>query len=198
MRALTRMSVAVGAVLALAACGTTDPAADASAADGPGADAQTNDMEADADSEPDAAADGNGNAQQDADDDADRPVLAVASTSLGEILVDGGGMTLYMFDPDEQGPSTCEDDCLQAWPPLMGEPVDGEGIDVGLLGTSERSDGSDQATYDGWPLYHWVGDDQPGDVNGQGVQDVWWVLTSDGTVVRDADLDDAATTDSSY
>lgn len=113
--------------------------------------------------------------------------VTVASTSLGEVLVDGAGMTLYMFDPDEQGPSTCEDDCAAAWPPLVadGAPVAGDGVDSELLGTVERSDGSSQVTYDGWPLYYFAQDAAAGDVNGQGVNEVWWVLMADGEPVRE-------------
>ena len=113
--------------------------------------------------------------------------VAVAGTDLGEALVDGQGRTLYLFDPDEQGASTCYDDCAASWPPLLDDdPVAGDGADDALLGTTEREDGQTQVTYDGWPLYHWIGDEQPGDVEGQGIQDVWWVLSADGQPRRDA------------
>ncbi len=117
--------------------------------------------------------------------------VAVASTSLGDVLVDANGMTLYVFDPDAQGPGTCVDACAASWPPLVEDaPVAGDGVDAGLLGTATHPDGSEQVTYDGWPLYLWAGDGSPGDVTGQGVQDVWWVIAADGTVIRG---DDAAT-----
>lgn len=114
--------------------------------------------------------------------------VAVASTDHGDVLVDGEGMTLYLFEPDEQGESTCYDDCAESWPPLTveGEPVAGDGADDALLGTTERDDGATQVTYDGWPLYHWAGDEEPGDTNGQGVQDVWWVVGPDGAPVSDS------------
>jgi predicted lipoprotein with Yx(FWY)xxD motif len=120
--------------------------------------------------------------------------VRVAGTDLGEVLVDGEGRTLYLFDPDEQGESTCYDDCAASWPPLLDDdPVAGDGADEGLLATVAREDGSLQVTYDDWPLYHWVGDEQSGDVQGQGVQDVWWVLAADGQPLRDAaDGDDPA------
>jgi predicted lipoprotein with Yx(FWY)xxD motif len=116
---------------------------------------------------------------------ADGAVVAVGSTDLGDILVDADGMTLYMFDVDDQGPSACYDECEANWPPLItdGEPV-ADGVDEALLGTTERDDGTIQVTYDDWPLYYWVGDSAPGDTNGQGVQDVWWVLAPDGTLIR--------------
>jgi predicted lipoprotein with Yx(FWY)xxD motif len=112
--------------------------------------------------------------------------VATASSDRGTILVDADGMTLYIFDPDAQGPSTCFDGCAASWPPLIADqPVAGDGVDGGLLGTAEREDdGAMQVTYDGWPLYRWAGDDQPGDTTGQGVQDVWWVIAPDGTPIR--------------
>ena len=72
--------------------------------------------------------------------------IEVGSTSLGDVLVDGEGMTLYMFDPDEQGESTCYDDCATAWPPLVGEgePALGEGLDESMVGSVERTDGTMQ------------------------------------------------------
>jgi predicted lipoprotein with Yx(FWY)xxD motif len=112
--------------------------------------------------------------------------LAVASTSLGDVLVDADGMTLYLFDPDQQGASTCYDQCAQAWPPLTvtGDPVAGEGVDAALLGVTERTDGTRQVTYNEWPLYLWAKDAQAGDVTGQAVNDVWWVVDPAGEPVR--------------
>lgn len=110
--------------------------------------------------------------------------VAIAESSLGPILVDGDGMTLYMFAPDEQGPSTCVDACLEAWPAVPGPAAAGEGADPALLGTATRpDDGSEQATCNGWPLYTFVQDAAPGDVNGQGVNDVWFVLDATCTPV---------------
>jgi predicted lipoprotein with Yx(FWY)xxD motif len=106
--------------------------------------------------------------------------VEVASSDLGDIVVDADdGMTLYVFLADETTESTCYDDCEAAWPPLTvdGEPVAGEGIDASLLGTSERQDGSTQVTLDGHPLYFFAQDASPGDVNGQGVGEVWFVVS---------------------
>lgn len=117
--------------------------------------------------------------------------VALGETELGEVLVDGEGMTLYMFDADDPGTSNCYDDCAEAWPPLESDdPVAGDGVDEGLLGTTERDDGSIQVTYADMPLYYWAADQQPGDVDGQGVNDIWWVVTADGEPVRDAAADD--------
>ncbi len=106
--------------------------------------------------------------------------LGLADTDLGQILVDGRGMTLYLFTNDSPGVSTCEGDCLVAWPPLTGKPTAGAGVDQALLGSIERSDGTVQATYHDWPLYYWQGDTAPGDTNGQDVNGIWFVLGADG------------------
>ncbi len=110
--------------------------------------------------------------------------LAVADTELGEILVDADGMTLYVFLPDAQGASTCYDDCAANWPPFVGEPTAAEGIDEALLGTTERDDGEIQVTYNGWPLYYFAADSAPGDLNGQGVGENWFVVDPSGEVVE--------------
>ena len=107
-------------------------------------------------------------------------VVMVADSSLGSILVDGDGNTLYLFTPDKQGESVCYDQCEAAWPPLVDDFVAGDGIDAALLGTAPRTDGTNQVTYNGWPLYYFANDAAPGDVNGQGVNDVWYVLSPDG------------------
>jgi predicted lipoprotein with Yx(FWY)xxD motif len=109
--------------------------------------------------------------------------LKVADTSLGSVVVDGNGMTAYMFDKDTQGAteSACTGACLQNWPPITvssDKPV-GAGI-TGELGTIKTADGKMQVTLDGWPLYLFAGDQKAGDVTGQGVQDVWWVVDAAG------------------
>jgi predicted lipoprotein with Yx(FWY)xxD motif len=109
--------------------------------------------------------------------------LSVADTSLGKVVVDGKGMTLYMFDKDTQGGDTsaCTGACLQNWPPLIasGEKPKADGV-TGELGTIKTADGKMQVTLNGWPLYYFAGDSAAGDVNGQGVKDVWWVLSPAG------------------
>jgi predicted lipoprotein with Yx(FWY)xxD motif len=106
--------------------------------------------------------------------------VTTADSALGTILVDGDGMTLYLFTNDSPGVSTCEDGCLAAWPPLLGQPAAANGADESLLGTLTRADGTTQVTYNGWPLYHWAQDTAPGDTTGQGVNGVWWVVNPDG------------------
>jgi predicted lipoprotein with Yx(FWY)xxD motif len=115
---------------------------------------------------------------------AEMTTLTVASTDLGDVLVDGEGYTVYVFAMDEQnsGTSACEGDCLANWP-AVGEVEAGEGVDASLIGTIERPEGSTQATYNGWPLYYFINDAAPGDTTGQGVNDVWYVVGPDGSAV---------------
>jgi predicted lipoprotein with Yx(FWY)xxD motif len=176
MWSLPRMAVATVVVLVLAGCGEeAERAADETEQE---AEQQGTDEAESTQDEVHAAGDAH---------------LAVDSTELGEILVDTEGMTLYLFTNDPEGASVCEDDCAAAWPPLVveGEPAAGEGVDEALVGTTERADGSTQVTYAGAPLYTWAQDEQPGDVTGQGVQDVWFVVAPDGEAIMDADDEQA-------
>jgi len=112
--------------------------------------------------------------------------VAVADSDLGEIVVDAEGRTLYVLLVDEGSESTCYDKCADSWPALTvdGEPVAGEGVDGSLLGTSARTDGSMQVTLDGHPVYLFGGDQAAGDVNGQGVGDVWFVVSPSGQAIQ--------------
>jgi predicted lipoprotein with Yx(FWY)xxD motif len=112
--------------------------------------------------------------------------VGLADTSLGSVLVDGSGMTLYAFLNDTAGSSTCYDQCADNWPALLGEAVAGTGLDSALFGTTERTDGTVQVVYGDWPLYYFAGDSAAGDVNGQDVGDVWYVVGADGNVITDA------------
>ena len=124
------------------------------------------------------------------DDGGSTATLQVAETSVGDVVTDGDGMTLYLFTQDQAGTqdqeasSACEGDCLTTWPPFEGEATAGEGVDESLLGTIERSDGSTQATYNGHPLYYYAEDSEDGDVAGQGVNDVWWAVDAAGDAVE--------------
>jgi predicted lipoprotein with Yx(FWY)xxD motif len=109
--------------------------------------------------------------------------LDLVTTAHGEVLVDEAGMALYLFLPDERSDSTCYDQCATAWPPRTTVEGVGDQLDASLLGTTERTDGSTQATYNGWPLYYYAADAGPGDVNGQGVGDVWYLVGADGEPV---------------
>lgn len=110
--------------------------------------------------------------------------LEAATTSLGTFLVDEAGNTLYLFVPDSQGDSTCYDACAGSWPPLTGEVTAGAGVDASLLGTTARTDGTVQVTYNGWPLYYFVADSHPGDTNGEGINEVWYVISPEGGAVQ--------------
>jgi predicted lipoprotein with Yx(FWY)xxD motif len=107
-------------------------------------------------------------------------------------LVNGKGLTLYMFVPDKQsGSSTCYGQCAQAWPPLVlpagtTTPLAGPGVESSLLGTTHRTDGTVEITYNRWPLYLWVGDSQPGQATGQAINNnggLWYVLTPSGHLI---------------
>ncbi len=117
---------------------------------------------------------------------ADGAALATSESSLGEIVVDGTGMTVYVFDKDAQGATTsaCTGECIANWPAVTTESAEPavEGV-TGEVGTIDAADGSKQLTLDGWPLYTFAGDTSPGDVNGQGVNGVWWVVSPDGTKI---------------
>ena len=104
---------------------------------------------------------------------------------LGEILVQGGGFTVYLTTADTGTESTCVDNCAQAWPPLTGDVEVGEGVDEALLGTTTRPDGTEQITYNGHPLYLFASDAEPGETAGQGVGGVWYVVDAEGNPVDD-------------
>jgi predicted lipoprotein with Yx(FWY)xxD motif len=121
------------------------------------------------------------------------PTEAMAATlmvsqqeGLGQFLTDDQGLSLYLFTKDTPNTSTCYDQCAQNWPPLLtsGAPVAGEGVDAALLGTTQRQDGSAQVTYNGWPLYYYIKDKQPGDTTGQAVGDVWYVISPQGQEIK--------------
>ena len=98
---------------------------------------------------------------------------AVKSATVGgkEILTDSKGMTLYTWDKDTAGTSTCYDKCAQAWPPLL---VDASTAVSGDFTLVDRKDSDKKiVAYKGMPLYHWVKDQKPGDTTGDGVAGTW-------------------------
>ena len=111
--------------------------------------------------------------------------LNLAETDLGEILVDEAGYTLYLFTNDTQGAgeSTCDGGCLEVWPAVGEISAPSAGLDYDLVSTIERADGTVQATYNGWPLYRFASDEAVGDTNGQGVNDIWWVIDAEGNPI---------------
>jgi predicted lipoprotein with Yx(FWY)xxD motif len=106
----------------------------------------------------------------------------------GMALVDEDGKTLYLWEADKNGTSTCSGACAAAWPPVTtsGAPVAGSGVDKALLGTVKRADGTEQVTYNGHPLYYYVGDTAAGLAKGQGSKDFgasWYVLSAKGVKI---------------
>ncbi|HET7034904.1 MAG TPA: hypothetical protein VFI42_04415 [Thermomicrobiaceae bacterium] len=109
---------------------------------------------------------------------ADPTVTVTSNNSLGMILTDPAGKTLYIFKKDTPNTSNCYDTCAQNWPPLIiksGQPVAPANL-AGGLGTATRKDGSVQVTYQGQPLYYYIKDDEAGDIYGQGIGNVWFVV----------------------
>ena len=115
------------------------------------------------------------------------------AAGLGTILTDGAGRTLYTFAKDQSGVSSCYDTCATYWPPLLSEaaPSAQAGFN-GSLGTTARTDGSHQVTYNGMPLYYFIADSKPGDVHGYAKNGVWFTVASSATptvqIRRDATL----------
>ena len=106
-------------------------------------------------------------------------------------LVDADDRALYLFTPDEDlEESSCVDECAEAWPPFVtnGVPVAREpAVDEILLDTITREDGSEQVTYDGWPLYYYAGDEEPGDTSGHGIESFdgeWFLVSPEGEPVE--------------
>ena len=98
--------------------------------------------------------------------------IKTGDSAIGPVLTDANGMTLYTFDKDEGGTSACYDKCAVNWPPLVAPAGAEAEDDYGLI---ERTDGTKQWTYYGKPLYLWIKDAAPGDVTGDGVNEVWHV-----------------------
>jgi predicted lipoprotein with Yx(FWY)xxD motif len=113
-------------------------------------------------------------------------VVALAeSAEVGEHLVDAQGRTLYIFLNDSPGTSACSGECATNWPPATveegQEPAGGDGV-TGELSTIERDDGTLQLTVEGWPLYLYAADTEPGDTKGEGVGGVWFVGRPDASL----------------
>jgi predicted lipoprotein with Yx(FWY)xxD motif len=112
-------------------------------------------------------------------------VTVAESDEVGSHVVDAQGRSLYVFLQDSAGSSACDGPCADAWPPAAVEEgtslATGDGVGA-ELGTLERDDGTLQLTLDGWPLYRYAADADPGQVTGEGVGGVWFVARPDGSV----------------
>ncbi|WP_329569018.1 COG4315 family predicted lipoprotein [Kitasatospora sp. NBC_01266] len=124
--------------------------------------------------------------------------LKTANSPDGQILVDGSGRTLYLFESDTGSTSTCNGSCAAAWPPLLttGAP-NSSGVTASLVGTSTRADHTTQVTYKGHPLYLFADDAKAGDVNGQGATAFggkWYVVSPSGAAITSTGTPTATST----
>ncbi|MFF1877758.1 hypothetical protein [Leifsonia sp. NPDC058230] len=121
--------------------------------------------------------------------DASATVLKTATTSLGTVLVDGQGKTVYVYDLDKanSGKSACTGACIGQWPAVAAgsatPKVDGV---TGMVGSITGTDGKPQVTVNGLPLYTFSGDSSAGDVTGQGFDNIWWVVGANGDKIKSA------------
>ncbi len=108
--------------------------------------------------------------------------VTLHATHLGKVLAMSTGRTLYLYTPDGHNKSNCTGSCLTYWPPLMttGKPIAATGVKQALLGTTRRSNGKLQVTYNGHPLYHYTGDSGAGQTYGEGTDGTWYVVTAAG------------------
>jgi len=115
--------------------------------------------------------------------------LRTADSALGTIVVDASGRTVYVYDKDTQNAtsSACTGPCATAWPAVPADPahLTADGV-TGTLGSITGVDGKPQLTLNGWPLYYFAKDAKPGDVTGQAVQNVWWVVGPGGAKITQA------------
>ncbi|GAA2377947.1 hypothetical protein Cme02nite_19930 [Catellatospora methionotrophica] len=112
-----------------------------------------------------------------------RAAVHIANVGGRKALVDQQGRTLYVFLRDAKGKSACLDKCAVTWPPMVGDAINGEGVDGFLLSTYTRPDGTVQTTYRNLPLYRF-GTDRPGDAHGQGMDGAWFMLDENGEMYQ--------------
>jgi predicted lipoprotein with Yx(FWY)xxD motif len=118
-------------------------------------------------------------------------MVKTAKGSAGTYLVGPNGRALYLWVADSGDMSSCSGACAQAWPPLLtkGNPTAGTGVNASDLGTTMRSDGTEQVTYKGHPLYYFVADTSAGSTKGQGSDSFgakWWLIAPSGTAITAA------------
>jgi predicted lipoprotein with Yx(FWY)xxD motif len=116
-------------------------------------------------------------------------VVSTTSTSLGRIIVNANGRTLYLFEKDRNGKSACSGQCAAFWPPLItnGKPVARNGARASLIGTIKRADGRLQVTYNRHPLYTYAQDTKAGQINGEGVNTfgaAWYTISPAGATIK--------------
>jgi predicted lipoprotein with Yx(FWY)xxD motif len=116
-------------------------------------------------------------------------LVALGKTTLGPILVDARGRTLYVFKKDRGGKSACDTPCAKFWPPVTSrtQPRAGAGVHKAMLGVTKRQDGRRQVTYAGHPLYAFVGDKTAGQTSGEGLTNFgaeWYAVAASGRTVE--------------
>jgi predicted lipoprotein with Yx(FWY)xxD motif len=116
-------------------------------------------------------------------------LVRITTTSLGNVLADARGRTLYLFEKDRRGRSACYGACAAYWPPLLSAatPRAGRGVRAALLGVSKRTDGRRQVTYAGHPLYTFVGDTRAGATTGEALTDfgaAWYAVAPSGRAIK--------------
>ena len=127
---------------------------------------------------------------------ASKATVDLAKTDVGDVLTGPSGRTLYLFEKDTSPKSTCSGECANDWPPLMasGKPAAGSGVKASMLGTTKRSDGKEQVTYNGHPLYYYEGDKKAGQTAGQGIDAFgaeWYVVGANGSKVEGGEEKDS-------
>ena len=116
-------------------------------------------------------------------------LIKAAGSAYGQVLFDGRQRAIYLFTSDEgAGRSRCYGACARAWPPVLtrGRPRAGDGVDAAKLGRTRRRGGRRQVTYNGHPLYYYVGDTEPGEISCQDVFEfggTWYVVAPGGSAV---------------
>jgi predicted lipoprotein with Yx(FWY)xxD motif len=116
-------------------------------------------------------------------------VVSIHKTALGKVLADGRGRTVYLFEKDKNGMSSCNGACLAYWPAVLtsAKPRAGAGVRASLLGRTKRSDGRRQVTYAGHPLYTFAGDTKAGQTTGEGLTDfgaAWDAIAPSGRSIE--------------
>ena len=114
--------------------------------------------------------------------------LQLRSGKLGRFIVDAKGLTLYLFEKDKHGKSACNGTCAKVWAPYLtsGKASVGSGLSGSKVGTTKRTDGTTQVTYNGHPLYHYNDDKKPGQTEGPGSKAFgaeWYVLNAKGNKI---------------
>jgi predicted lipoprotein with Yx(FWY)xxD motif len=115
-------------------------------------------------------------------------LITLHKTKLGKVIATSTGKTLYLYTPDAKNKSNCYGSCSSLWPPMMlkGKLRAGTGVKAKLLKSTLRKNGKRQVTYNGHPLYKYVGDSKAGQVSGQGYQSIWYVVNASGKPVKQA------------